>query len=203
MSLPVREAERRIGLLLTGYYGPLRDLQREELLAASEAAELLSAVLALVALLEREDAGRGGPEETFDIRFVIWDAVEDLTRRARQKRVQIELSLPSTALPTTGWRAAIRAVLRFALREHLHAVPKGGRILLSGEVEGGEVSLRLDRRDPGGRATGKPAHSAALALARVLLEKRGGGLRIHSDGTAWRVRLRAGEGTTPVRPPNG
>lgn len=189
---PIREAERRIGQLLAGDYGPLRDLQKEELLAASEATELLSAVLSLVGLTEREDAGSPGPEDAFDVRFAAWDTIEEHACRARLKRVRLEISLPPRPLSVCGNRCALRAVLRFALREQLHAVSRGGRLLVEGTEVRGRAVLRIVRRDAGRSTAERSVRLAALSLARSLLGGHGGDIQADSGGLEWRISLPTG-----------
>jgi hypothetical protein len=188
LSEPVRETERRLGLLLSGDYGILRDAQREELRAVSEAAELVSSVVSLLALHEREDTGTAEPEETFDVRFVLWDLIEEHAPRARLKRVHLDLSLPDGPLAAYCPRSCTRAVLRFALREHLHLVNPGGRITIRGDREGGGILVRFERRQTAG-APARADHGAARALMRAVLERHSGALGLSADGCVWRLRF--------------
>jgi hypothetical protein len=188
LSEPVRETERRIGLLLSGDHGILRDAQKEELRAVSEAAELVSSVVSLLALHEREDAGTTEPEETFDVRFVLWDLIEEHAPRARLKRVHLDLSLPDGPLAAYCPRSCTRAVLRFALREHLHLVTPGGRITIRGDGEGGGILVRFERRQPA-EAPARAEHGAARALMRAVLERHAGALGLSADGREWRLRF--------------
>ncbi|MFH1679701.1 MAG: hypothetical protein ABIH26_03545 [Candidatus Eisenbacteria bacterium] len=189
LSEPVRETTRRIGILLAGDHGPLLEPQREELAAASEAAEFLSALVSLIGLAEREETGRGDPAETFDIRYALWDAVEENAGGARRRRTRLELSLPDRPLTVRAGRGGTRAVLRYAIREHLRNAPRGGRIAIHGDGEAGCVLVRIEPSGVRGGPT-RPPRRGAVDLARVLLRRHGADLSFGMGG-GWRVRFAA------------
>jgi len=182
---PARELEERIGSLLAGDRGPLDDPQREELAAASEAAGFLSALVALLHCAEREEAGRSDPTEEFDVRYALWDAVEELAGRAKRKRVGLDLSLPDRPLRVHGGRCRTRATLRYVLRERLRAARPGSRVEIScGDAEGGAF-VRIGVRGEGGRACEPTRRQAAAALARALLARQGADLAVGPG--EWRI----------------
>lgn len=185
---PLRDAERRIDLLLAGGYGPVAGAQREQLRAAVEATEFLSALVSLVGLAEGGE--RGDEEEEFDLRFPLWDVADEHGARVREKRMALDLRLPATPLAARGGREWTRTLLRFTLREHLLSSAPGGRLEIGAGREGEEIVVRFERRGPlPGR--NRTPQRAGRALALALLERRHGRLEVRDGGAVWVLGFRA------------
>ncbi|MFH1278760.1 MAG: hypothetical protein ABIK65_10320 [Candidatus Eisenbacteria bacterium] len=189
LRTPLLEAERRIALLLAGGHGPLAGVQREELRAAVEATEFLSALVSLVGLAEEEEAGRL-EDEDFDLRFPIWDVADEQGARARERRMVLDLHLPGEPLKVRAVREWTRAVLRFALREQLLSSAPGCRIAVDAARKGEEIFVRLERRGPADRRHRTP-HRAGQALTWSFLERHRGRLVVRDRGASWLLALPA------------
>ncbi|MBN1827070.1 MAG: hypothetical protein JW958_12500 [Candidatus Eisenbacteria bacterium] len=182
---PLREAERRIGFILSGELGPVGAAHR---LALGSALDSLSAAEAVIDLLGRP-AGNGGEGERnrFDLRFAIRDVAEEMRCAARSRGVRIVLRLPEEPILLSALRPGVVRTLRFALIELMRGAPPRSRLLIRAERRAGrvETTIRGGRTD---RRLAPPCRSG-LSLARSFLREEGGDLVIIEGGNCWIVAL--------------
>lgn len=184
---PLRETERRIALLLEGGHGPLGGAQREELRAAGEAAEFVSSLLSLLGMV-MDDEDTPPEAEVIDVRFPLWDVVDEHAAVAKARRIRLELRLPETPIPVRAGREWSRTILRFVLREHLCGVGPGGRVTVAGEPSGDMCHVRFERAGGSPKRSYAP-HRTGCALTRTFLEKHDGRLAVRSGGALWLLEL--------------
>jgi two-component system, NtrC family, sensor histidine kinase HydH len=138
---------------------------------------------------------------------LVSSCLQDMAREFDRRRVQARASVAEALPLVRGDALAVGQVLRSVLANALDAVPDGGQVTVRAEVdaEGRHLTLTVHDNGPGmtpeqhARA-GKPffttkAHGmgVGLALARRVLERSGGFLRIDSEpgrGTAVAIGLR-------------
>lgn len=138
---------------------------------------------------------------------LVSSCLQDMAREFDRRRVRARASVAEALPLVRGDALAVGQVLRSVLANALDAVPDGGQVTVRAEVdaEGRHLTLTVHDNGPGmtpeqhARA-GKPffttkAHGmgVGLALARRVLERSGGFLRIDSEpgrGTAVAIGLR-------------
>lgn len=138
---------------------------------------------------------------------LVHSCLHELARETERRRVQVQAELPEALPAAHGDSLVVGQVLRSVLANALEAVPDGGRVTVAARAEGsgGRLLLSVHDTGPGLSAAqkarvGKPFFTTkakgmgvGLALARRVLERSGGFLRIDSEpgqGTTVTIGLR-------------
>jgi signal transduction histidine kinase len=124
-----------------------------------------------------------------DLRAVIDQSVELVRARARQQGVTVQVRGPDAPLTADVDRGQICTVLVNLFLNALDAMPRGGRLEVRAETDGGGAVLRVTDTGPGiapavaGRlftpfASTKPTGTGlGLSISRRVLEEHGGAIR--------------------------
>lgn len=182
LSGSLKEAEQRIGLLLSGNLGDLLESQK---LALGSAGNALASLGLFVSLLGMNNRGTGETriQETFDLCALLRTTADTIEPAARAKGINIRLHLPEIPMIVRTWREGVESLLRFVLRERLRVSPVWERIRVIGETSRGVHSIAvhgsgsIDLR-------GTVPHSG-IALARSILNDCGGSLLLPNSGSEW------------------
>jgi len=203
----LREAER---------VGP--ETQKEILRVMAESCERVIEMvdtLIDVSRLEQEQAARSLQMQTLDLRQVSEASVEPLRAVARQKGIDLGLDFPAEDLLVQGDRGLLHQVVRKLVDNALKYSSSGGRIVVRGLAQGGELALEVEDSGIGI----SPEHQARIFEKFYVVDggmtRRVGGagmglylvreiVRLHNGSVE--VRSRPGQGSVfavrlPRKPP--
>lgn len=135
-----------------------------------------------------------GPASPLVLGPLVQDCMQEIARELQRRGIDAAWQLPPDLPAVRADGRAVEQVLRGVLANALEAVPAGGHIALDAEASAGRRRVTLQVRDDGPGLTdaerarvGEPFFTTkphglgvGLALARRLLERQGGELRIES-----------------------
>jgi signal transduction histidine kinase len=128
----------------------------------------------------------GSASGAFDLREILQEIGRLLMPQARRQRVEMKLNLPDDTVMVAGYRDRLKqALLNLAIRA-LEAMPDGGRLTMSADVQGAAAIATVEDSGPGVPAalldeiyqihytTRKSANGIGLYMARLVVESHGG-----------------------------
>ena len=209
MAHEIRNPLGTLGLATRGLekrFGALPEAERE---AAHEALEAMREEFALLEDMAQTFSELGRMAEPADrVPFDLNELVRSVYALHTEGPVEFELDLASDLPPVAGDERALRRVLSNLVKNAVEAQPQGGRVRLGTRSLGPLVQLSVEDEGPGmpddvqrrafepGFSTKNRGSGVGLFLARAIVEKHGGRIRIESrpgGGTAMQVELPGGQ----------
>lgn len=205
---PVAAIRSSAELILDGLRGPRS--QADDIVAAEAAQDIVEQSDRLgswVRELLSYTRPRDGTAEPLSLAPLVRSCLQEFTRELERRRIGATTDLADDLPSVDGDSLVVGQVLRNVLANAMDAVPDGGRIAVRAEVDSQQGLLTLLVEDNGSGMTavqsaraGIPFYTTkpqgmgvGLALARRVLERSGGRLRIDSEsgrGTIVSIGLR-------------
>ena len=211
-------------LLLRGAQAMTEDPHRHKVEIIEQAGQqLLSLVDQALQLAQLEGTLEDYAPEAVDLSALVRECIEPLQERARQKGIQIRLTVP--AIRAMGDARRIREIVHHLLSNALKFTPGPGTIQVTATLDAATHLVALRVQDPGvgipseaqslifqpftrldGASDMAPGHGIGLAMARRLAELMLGDLSVQSQpgqGSTFTLTLPAADDPTPAQATRG
>ena len=185
------------------------DKDLEELLGVVEGE--MEQCISITDRLLRLSAAPMETPELVEFDQIVHDILSLLKWEAEQAGVEIEVRFPQEPLRLMASQSDMRMLVLNLVQNAFHAMPDGGRLVVDGDWEGGEVVVHF--RDTGvgiapqelqhiftpffsRRADGVHGTGLGLAIAKAILEAVGGDIEVESrpgKGSCFTVRMPAAD----------
>ncbi|MGE5341650.1 MAG: ATP-binding protein [Candidatus Omnitrophota bacterium] len=211
LKTPLTSIRMAIHLLLDEKIGNLNEKQADLLISARDESERLFAIVENLLDIGRIESGKTvmnfaavPPNE------LIEEAVEPFVRKARDKGITLEISLPDDLPNVQADRARISYVLGNLLSNALKFTPIGGSIRVKAEAENDKVNVYVSDTGKGipeefhskvfekffqipGQETSEEGQGLGLAIARQIINAHDGEISFESKvgkGTTFKFSLK-------------
>jgi PAS domain S-box-containing protein len=129
--------------------GPINDQQREFIHRVQNSVQSITSLVNDLLELGRIEAGFDNQQEVVPLEGILRFALETLDGQITEKKLNLQLNLPTDIPPVRGNPIRLRQMLDNLIGNAIKYTPEGGEISVTVEAQNGQIILRISDNGPG------------------------------------------------------